>query len=358
MPGRRGSRPAFGRHSVGNGGTNPIRPRNPRPQYSPRAGGDGCIVLKLQLKVAVNRGDRIAVVRDQEHGLEIIAQLSDVLPPPFLPFSRCCERYGFRGGMVLAQGPFVPKPSTLHCPKAMSLYGQDLAYIQAVAFAGLARGAAPEIVHMLKSAAIRICSVADVGCGAGVLTAALVEAGFSVSGIDYSAELIEIARARAPQARFVTGSVYDVEIPCCQAIVAVGEPLTYHAKEAEADRLVQRFFERASDVLPAGGLLIFDVIETGEPSLSGSFCRSGEDWAVLAHTGEEQPARKLVRTIETFRRVGDLYRRGSETHHVRLFDATELTSRLVGLGFAVRTAKAYGQHLLPPRRRAFFCIRQ
>jgi hypothetical protein len=179
---------------------------------------------------------------------------------------------------------------------------------------------------------------------------------FSVTGIDNSAELLTIARAGAPQARFVNASICEVEIPCCQAIIAVGEPLTYHAEDAEADRLVQSFFERASTILPPGGVLIFDVIETGEPSLSGRFWSSGEDWAVLSQTSEDQSAGTLVRTIETFRRVGDLYRRGREIHHVRLFETRELSKQLAGFGFAVQTAQAYGAHPLAPRRRAFFVL--
>jgi len=240
----------------------------------------------------------------------------------------------------------------------MALYGPDLAYIQAVGFGGLACGAAPEIVRLLKSAAIPVRDVVDAGCGAGVLAAALVEAGFYVTGIDSSTDLLTVARARVPQARFLSASIFEVEIPCCQAVVALGESLTYHDEDADADRLVQSFFERVSATLPSGGMLIFDVIETGEPPLSGKFWSSGEDWAVLSETSEDQAARKLVRTIETFRRVGDLYRRGREIHHVRLFETQELSSQLAGFGFAVRTGRTYGAHALPPRRRAFFCTRQ
>jgi len=249
----------------------------------------------------------------------------------------------------------VREPDT---PNATAIYGQDLAYIQAAGFGGLARGAAPEIVRRLQSAAIPICSVVDAGCGAGVLAAALFEAGFSVTGVENSAGLLTVARAAVPRARFVNGSIYETGLPPCQAIVAVGEPLAYHNEPAEGDRLVQSFFERASAILPSSGLLIFDVIETGEPSLSGRFWSSGDDWAVLAETTEDQVARTLVRTIETFRKVGDLYRRGREIHRVRLFESRALIDQLTGFGFAVRTAQAYGAHPLAPRRRAFFCTRQ
>jgi SAM-dependent methyltransferase len=237
------------------------------------------------------------------------------------------------------------------------LYGEDLAYIQAAAFGELARGAAPEIVRLLNAAAIRIRRVLDVGCGAGLLTAALVQAGFEVTGIDNSAELVEIARATVPGARLIYTSVYDAEIPPCEAIVALGEPLTYHAAEADGDSLVKKFFERASNALPWGGMLIFDLIELGEPSLAGRFWSSGDNWAVLVDTQEDQVSQTLVRNIETFRRVGQFYRRGREVHRVRLFDTNTLCNQLAACGFTMETAQAYGPQRLGPRRRAFFCTR-
>ena len=90
-----------------------------------------------------------------------------------------------------------------------SLYAQDLAYIQSAAFGGLAQAAAPEIVRLLKTAATPIHRVVDVGCGAGVLTSALVDAGFDVTGVDSSADLLAIAAASVPGASFMNASIYD-----------------------------------------------------------------------------------------------------------------------------------------------------
>jgi SAM-dependent methyltransferase len=238
-----------------------------------------------------------------------------------------------------------------------SLYTEDLAYIQAAAFGGVAQGAAPEVLRLLNTVAIQVRRVVDVGCGAGPLTAALIHAGFEVTGIDKSAELLAIARAAVPRARFVHKSIYDAEIPACEAILALGEPLTYHAEDADGDRLVKRFLERASDVLPAGGMLIFDVIELGEPSLAGRFWSSGDDWAVLVDIQENQDSRTLIRDIETFRQVGQFYRRGREVHRVRLFDTRTLCNQLASCGFSMETAQAYGEQRLGSRRRAFFCTR-
>jgi 2-polyprenyl-3-methyl-5-hydroxy-6-metoxy-1,4-benzoquinol methylase len=64
------------------------------------------------------------------------------------------------------------------------IYEEDLAYIQAKEFGGLAEGAASEIIRRLRRAAVPVKRVVDAGCGAGPLSKALVEAGFEVTGID------------------------------------------------------------------------------------------------------------------------------------------------------------------------------
>jgi SAM-dependent methyltransferase len=242
--------------------------------------------------------------------------------------------------------------------KAMeSLYNEDLAYIHAAAFGGFAQGAAPEIVRLLKSAPIPVRRVVDLGCGAGALSAILVRAGFQVIGIDRSAGLLAIARREVPGAEFVNESMYRAEIPPCEAVVALGEPLTYHSEESDADGLVDGLFLRISGVLPRGGLLIFDVIETGEPSLAGRTWVAGADWAVLVETSEDPGRRLLFRKIETFRRVNQLYRRGREVHRICCFDPAVLTAHLAACGFVAQTAQTYGAQPLLTRRRAFFCNR-
>jgi SAM-dependent methyltransferase len=238
-----------------------------------------------------------------------------------------------------------------------SPYSEDLAYIQAAAFGDLARGAAPAILRLLNGASIPIRRVLDVGCGAGPLAAILAREGFDVTGIDQSAELLEIARESAPTANFIHQSIYEAELPACEAILAVGEPLTYHAEEVDADSRLAEFFEQTARVLPIGGMLIFDVIELGESPLAGRFWRTGDDWAVMVDTQEDRASRSLARDIQTFRRIDQCYRRGREVHRVRLFDAQTLCDQLAAVGFSVETAQTYGAEPLSSRRRAFFCIR-
>jgi SAM-dependent methyltransferase len=238
-----------------------------------------------------------------------------------------------------------------------SLYQADLAYVHATAYETVARGAAPDIILRLQRSITPVRRVIDIGCGAGPLTKALVDVGFEVTGIDASAEMLELARANVPRAHFIHTSIYDAEICDCDAVVAVGEPLTYHTQEADADNLVRTFFQRVANGLPPGGTFIFDMIGLGEPSLAGRTWSSGDDWAVLVETTENQTARTLVRNIEVFRRIRDDYRRSQEVHRVRLFDISALRNWLSSCGFATETSRSYGAQLLPPRRHAFFATR-
>jgi len=237
------------------------------------------------------------------------------------------------------------------------LYGEDLAFVQASGFGGFAAAAIAEVIP--KLAARGVTRVIDVGCGAGVTTKALLEAGFETLAVEPSRGLLAFAREAAPGAEFRLGSAYDVELAPCDAVLALGEPLTYHEPDADADALVRGFFRKAGRMLRDGGLLIFDVIETDGDPLDGRGWASGPDWAVLYESREDRSARHLVRTIETFRLAQDgSYRRSAEVHSVRLFDRRAVTTWLEQEGFEVQVDMAYGRFDLAPRRVAFTATRR
>jgi SAM-dependent methyltransferase len=234
-----------------------------------------------------------------------------------------------------------------------ALYDEDLAFVQASGFGEIAAAAVAAIIPQLKARGAR--RVVDVGCGAGVSTKALVDAQFDTLAIERSAALLTLARSAAPSAQFQQASAYDITFDACDAILAIGEVLTYHAPTENAEARLRTFFDSASRALPKGGLVVFDVIETGNPPLSARGWKAGPDWAVLSASEEDAELRQLTRSIETFRDVGDgAYRRRSEVHHVRLFDRGAVRSWLEQAGFAVEMMTAYGSLELP-RRRVAFC---
>jgi hypothetical protein len=80
---------------------------------------------------------------------------------------------------------------------------------------------------------------------------------------------------------------------------------------------------------------------------------------VLYESAEEREARRLVRTVQTFRLTNDgSYRRSAEVHEVRLFDRGTLSTWLEAEGFDVDSGTAYGSFELPRRRIAFTATRR
>src|SRR5947207_15939720 len=101
-------------------------------------------------------------------------------------------------------------------------YGDDLAHIHDVGFGFHARGAAPGLLGILRESGVTQGLVVDLGCGSGIWAQELLEAGYGVLGIDRSAAMLRIARARCPQARFQCASVFDARLPSCDAMTAIG----------------------------------------------------------------------------------------------------------------------------------------
>ena len=100
----------------------------------------------------------------------------------------------------------------------MSDYGRDLAYVHDAGFLQLARAATPFAIELLRSRGAGEGRVVELGCGSGESARELTDAGFSVLGIDASRAMVELARSRAPGARFRVGSWADAEIPPCDAV--------------------------------------------------------------------------------------------------------------------------------------------
>jgi SAM-dependent methyltransferase len=223
----------------------------------------------------------------------------------------------------------------------VSAYGSDLAHIHASGYTSLAESAAPVIVSLLGEPD---GLVIDLGCGNGVTTRALVEAGHDVLGIDPSAAMLAIARRTAPGARFRQASALDTGLPACRAVIAVGEVLNY------TERSLDPFFRRVRDALRPGGHFVLDLAGPGRVA-GGDPVRhwhEGEGWAILVETEEDAERGLLTRRMTTFRRAGGSWRRREEVHRQRLHRPPDVAIRLRALGFRVRIRRGYAGERFAP----------
>jgi len=223
-------------------------------------------------------------------------------------------------------------------------YGNDLAYIHDAGFGQFARSAAPVLVDALKSGGIEHGLVVDLGCGSGILSQVVSDAGYEVLGIDISEAMIELARGRVLHGQFRTESLLTAHIPPCVAVTAVGECLNYRFDERHSPSKLTALFRRIHQALLPGGLFLGDVAVPGRVPGQGphkSFWE-GQDWVVLVTAQENRNRKQLTREITSFRRVGDLYRRDHEIHHQRLLSRLELAQKLRKAGFRLRSLSGYG----------------
>jgi SAM-dependent methyltransferase len=227
------------------------------------------------------------------------------------------------------------------------MYQSDLASIQHLGFSGFAKAATPGLLQLLRSAGITAGHVVDLGCGDGTWLRALIDRGYTVTGVDQSRDLLRYARAAAPGATLKKRSVHRVALPHCDAITALGEVFSYHPVSLAA---LDRLFRRAHAALRPGGVLVFDALVTGRP-VSYVTWRTGPSWAVLVRVDERK--NRLIRQIITFRGARGRYRRREETHELLVTSRASLISALRGAGFTVHTMRRYGRSALGERRLAF-----
>ncbi len=222
-------------------------------------------------------------------------------------------------------------------------YQEDLAYIHDSGFGRLASHAGLTLLGALRERGLNQGRVIDLGCGSGILAAALSSAGYDVLGFDLSAALLKLARGKAPAAQFRQGSLWTAELPPCIALSAIGECFNYlFDRDNEPDAL-ERLFRRIHAVLAPNGLFLFDVSEPGRVPPPGVLRAhtEGPDWAVLMTAEEDASQRLLTRHITSFRQVGELYRRSHEVHGLRLLPRAEVLHALQNAGFQTQMLTGY-----------------
>lgn len=215
-------------------------------------------------------------------------------------------------------------------------YQEDLAYIHDVGFSDYIQQLIPGVIKILQQNKISQGLIVDLGCGSGLSSQKLIEAGYRVLGIDISKGMLEIAKTRVPLAQFIKDSLFKVEIPSCSAVISLGECINYLFDSDNNKQTLINLFIRIYNKLIPGGYFIFDVLQpTANVSKTQSF-REGENWIILVEKQEDNQKKILTRKITTFRQQGLYYRRHDEIHQIQLYQSNELAQWLTELNFSVQ----------------------
>jgi SAM-dependent methyltransferase len=167
----------------------------------------------------------------------------------------------------------------------------------------------------------------DAACGTGRHTRRLVELGHQVVGVDATPEMLELARAAAPRARFELGDLTDLPVESGAVDQAVCSLALDHAPD-----LVPPLAELARVVRPGGRIVISDV----HPALSilgvAAFFRAADGSSAFVRNHRHLHGEYL----DAFARVGLEVRRCLEPR----FGPEEVALQPVAMAFAPEAASA------------------
>jgi SAM-dependent methyltransferase len=225
-------------------------------------------------------------------------------------------------------------------------YGRDLALIHHRGFGFHADACAPGLLRLLGPVRDRGGLVLELGCGSGLLTRYLVDAGHQVIATDASPAMLDLARNTAPGADVRLLVLPDDPLPDADAVVGVGHVLNY-LPDAEA---IERGLVAAARAVRPGGVLAIDLCD-----LEWAQARAGErpigwvgdDWALITEFSIPAPDR-FVRQMTTFVREEDgSWRRGVERHENVLVDTARVPELLAQAGVEAAVEPSFGGEELP-----------
>jgi SAM-dependent methyltransferase len=226
-------------------------------------------------------------------------------------------------------------------------YRRDLALVHHLGYGFHADLCAAGILKLLQPVRERNGLVLELGCGSGLLTRYLVDAGHRVIATDASPAMLDLARETVPDAERVSTLVLpDDPLPSADAIVSIGHALSYLPDEASLDRALVAI----AGALRPGGVLALDVcdIEWGTTRIDvKNQGRVGDDWAIVALFSVPTPDR-FVREMTTFVRNEDgSWRRDDERHDNVLIDTARVPALLAEHGVEATVGSSFGTEELP-----------
>ncbi len=187
--------------------------------------------------------------------------------------------------------------------------------------------------------------VLDAGCGTGMMSLALAQAGYRVTGTDVSPAMLD----QATQAAHRLGVHVEWEemdmrsldplVPV-QAVTCVCDPVNYLPEQDD----VQAFFTSACQALVPGGVLMFDVStpfyyqhELG----TQTFAHQAPEAAYMLQTTAEANRCRMDLTVFALQNNG-MYLRAQETHLLTAHPKRTLVQGLAQAGFGSIACYAFG----------------
>lgn len=180
--------------------------------------------------------------------------------------------------------------------------------------------------------------ILELACGTGALAVEFAQAGFEVTGLDLSEEMLTLASDRALEAdtnvNWITGDMLDLtDIGTYQAVTCFSDSLCYMQDETQ----VKQVFAGVYQLLEDTGTFIFDVhslFQIDEVFPAYSFHDQTEDFAFLWDSYPGEVPHSIEHFLTFFvKKNEDTFERVDELHKERTYPLATYQKLLTEVGF-------------------------
>ncbi|WP_067103192.1 class I SAM-dependent DNA methyltransferase [Streptococcus sp. DD13] len=178
----------------------------------------------------------------------------------------------------------------------------------------------------------------ELACGTGIQSIYFKQAGFDVTGLDLSQEMLDVAEKRAQTAGltipFIQGNMLDLsQAGCYDLVTCYSDSICYMQDEVEVGDVFQEVYAHLHD----GGIFIFDVHSTyqiDEVFPGYSYHENAEDFAMVWDSYADEPPHSVVHELTFFVQDEDgRFTRYDEIHEERTYELLTYDILLEQAGF-------------------------
>lgn len=201
--------------------------------------------------------------------------------------------------------------------------------------------------------------VAELACGTGSLCRLLAEAGYEMTAVDFSSDMLSVAAQKCEglavrllcqdMSRLRLAEPVDAVVCCLDSVNYITRPAA-----------LQRTFQRVFRWLEPGGMFLFDIkTPLALQEADGQMYLDEQEGLFCVWRGKYSPKRSICGYgIDLFsRRPDGTWDRAEEYHEEYAYTQNELEDMLTAAGF--HRCKQFGElRMSPPRpeeHRIFFC---
>ncbi|HGD4892692.1 TPA: class I SAM-dependent methyltransferase [Streptococcus agalactiae] len=178
----------------------------------------------------------------------------------------------------------------------------------------------------------------ELACGTGIQSVRFSQAGYAVTGLDLSGDMLKLAKKRATSAhqsiQFIEGNMLDLSnVGKYDLITCYSDSICYMQDEVE----VGDVFIEVYKALEENGVFIFDVhstYQTDKVFPGYSYHENADDFAMVWDTYEDDAPHSIVHELTFFVQEEDgRFTRHDEVHEERTYDILTYDILLEQAGF-------------------------